>query len=137
MPNVDFINRLADYIETLPHYEIDLDDYGEPEDPIVTGVMPPMPRPHFSMAFYSVSNVGCIAAHARVLDDPSVPLTNIQLSIDWMDRGARLLGISEKDGRKLFCEAHPNIPLSELTPAQAARTLRYLAQTGIVRWDLD
>ena len=116
--NIERIRELADHVEKLKHVPY-IKRAGGPGQ--------------FNMRGYTFScgTPACIAGHAVALfgGDPD-------LSIG--EAAANALGINyEEDFHPLFEPPYPNLfPWSKITPAQAARCLRHLADTGDVDWDL-
>ena len=114
--NVERILQLADIIEVQPHVEVGADE-------------------GFNMAGWKhpCGTPSCIAGWAAKMSgeyDEDTGLGNMtaKLAREWMD-----LGIVQSD--RLFT---PILipPLSNITPSQAAKTLRHLAHTGEVKWEL-
>lgn len=110
--NKERVLHLADYIEKLPKVS--------KENP--TG---------FTMMDFT-HNCGapaCIAGWAAYLADTTD-------EIDVFRCGAEYLELSKREAYQLFTMDNTEIPLSSVTPEQAAKVLRHLAETDEVNWDI-
>jgi hypothetical protein len=108
--NVDRILALADLIESLPKTEIE-DDHG------------------FCMVDYrhDCGTPACIAGWAVHLSGEKVDVKGTFYA------ASTFLGISPNTAYDLFIWAEKR--LDQITPDEAANTLRHLAGTGEVRWE--
>lgn len=112
------ILALADHIEKLPH----IDDIEEA-------------RPHFTMSRYfnPCGSPSCIAGHAICMfsDKKFEDVYDYEFS-----EAAEVLGLDWETADKLFTPSALDTGKHwpQITPKEAARTLRHLAETGEVKW---
>lgn len=83
---------------------------------------------------YNCNTVACIAGWAVVIDRGLKEALVVARNMETCDTALEILDISEEDGDDLFTP--PGYGKGEHTPVQAVRTLRHLAATGEVDWDL-
>lgn len=116
--NKERILALADHIEKLPHYN-DVDEAG----------------PHFTMSRYfnPCGSPSCIAGHAICMfsDKKFEDVYGSEFN-----EAAEVLGLGWETANKLFTPSALEAGKfwSMITPKEAARTLRHLAETGEVKW---
>lgn len=108
--NVARILELADVIEKVPH--VALGDAHQGPEPVTD----------FNMSTFHCGTAGCIAGWAAHLYGNGRGVLTAE----------KFLGISSDDGDELFIPA--GLVLEDITPAQAATTLRKLVATGKVDW---
>ena len=83
---------------------------------------------------HNCETTACICGHAVILEKWRI-LTKSELeTINWFSEGKRILGLKYHEAYELFMSFDLN--LGSVLSAQAVRTLRHLAATGEVRWDL-
>lgn len=114
--NTQFIHKLANHIETLPHSFYD--------------------EGGFSMECYThtCGSPSCIAGWAIYLSNHSLTIADNGTDGDSLHAlAAAILDISDYTANELFT---PNLRWADITPRQAATTLRHLAATGSVEWNL-
>lgn len=116
--NKERILALADHIEKLPHNN-DMDEAG----------------PHFTMSRYfnPCGSPSCIAGHAICMFSDK----KFEDVYDYeFNEAAEVLGLDWETAGKLFTPdaSEAGKYWSQITPKEAARTLRHLAETGEVKW---
>lgn len=119
----DRILALADLIESMPHTSV-TDDHG------------------FNMDDFDhvCGTPACIAGWAIAMraNDLSV---NVRSAVDaefdsYSGLASDYLGLSSGVGSDLYYGPGRDVKLADITPAQAAATLRRLAETGKVEWGI-
>jgi hypothetical protein len=106
--------------EDIPHMKFDMWDFG-------SKVLPSDDE--------TCKTVGCIAGHTVALVDGRKVLHKMD-GDEISERARQLLDLDKKTAGVLFNGDHPFLDLSRVTPAVAATTLRHLAKTGKVVFNM-
>lgn len=122
--NKEKILRLANILEGLEHTSC-IDDPGK-----------------FNMSIYAFTcgAPACVAGWAVALEEEDYNLNKATYSpiheVGIIHERARdILDLSNAEARRLFVPTLFRRSRREITPREAARVLRRLAQTGIVQWE--
>lgn len=125
--NAQRLLELADDLEKMEHYahsESSFDFYDEPANDIMMFNLTSL------VDFRDCGTVACIAGHAVLKWRPGWHYGPI------MGPAAEILELDEWTAKHLFTPNNTPNGYEAIDSQQAARTLRHLAATGEVRWDV-